>query len=169
MGQKKLYVGNVPWQMSQEEFQEMFTPFGALESATLLMERDVPGKNRGFGFITYETEEGAEAAIREMNGKQFGGRQLNVRESDENRRGAGGAGGPGGGGGGGYRGGGGGGAGGGYRGGGGGFGGGGREGGGGGYGGGGREGGGGGYGGGGGRSSGGGSRDGGGFGGGTRW
>jgi hypothetical protein len=178
MGQKKLYVGNVPWQMTTEEVNEMFAPYGTIVSATAVPDRDNPGKNRGFAFVEYDSEEAAENAIREMNGKQVNGRTLNVRESDENRpRGGGGGGGRGGfgGGGGGYGGGGrSGGGGGGYGGGGGGYGGGGgggRSEGGGGYGGGGyggggggRSGGGGGYAGGGGR----GGRDGGG-GGGDRW
>jgi RNA recognition motif-containing protein len=97
MGQKKLYVGNIPYQMTSEEMQELFVSYGTIVSATAVADRDVPGKNRGFGFVEYDSETAAETAIREMNGKQINGRTLNVRESDETRRFGGGAGGGGGG------------------------------------------------------------------------
>jgi hypothetical protein len=142
---QKLYVGNLAFSMTSEELGGLFGEHGKVVSAKVITERET-GRSRGFGFVEYDSPTAGENAIRELNGKNIGGRPLVVREAEDRREGGGGGGGPRGGGGGfgGPRGGGGG----GYGGGGGG----GRSGGGGGYGGGGggRGGGGGGYGGGGG-------------------
>jgi RNA recognition motif-containing protein len=146
---QKLYVGNLAFSMSSEELEQLFTEFGQVVSAKVITERET-GRSRGFGFVELGDKTAGENAIKELNGKQIGGRPLIVREAEERRPG-----GAGGGGGGGGRSFGGGGGGGGYGGGGGG-----RSGGGGGYGGGGGGGGRGGYGGGGDRESG---------GGGNRW
>ena len=139
---QKLYVGNLAFSMTSEELGGLFGEHGKVVSAKVITERET-GRSRGFGFVEYDSPTAGEAAIRELNGKNVGGRPLVVREAEDRREGGGGGGPRGGGGGfGGPRGGGGG----GYGGGGGG-----RGGGGGGYGGGGGgRGGGGGYGGGGG-------------------
>jgi hypothetical protein len=169
----KLYVGNLSYNVRDDDLQQAFAQFGAVSSAKVMMDRDT-GRSKGFGFVEMGTDQEAQAAINGMNGQSLDGRALVVNEARPREERPGGFGGGGGrsggggfGGGGGYGGGGGGGrsSGGGYGGGGssgGGYGG----GGGGGYGGGGggRSGGGGGYGGGGGGRSGGG----GGYGGGGR-
>ena len=151
----KLYVGNLPYSVRDQDLEQAFGQFGAVTSAKVMMERDT-GRSKGFGFVEMGSDEEAQAAINGMNGQPLGGRNVVVNEArpmEARPPRSGGFGG--GGGGGGYGGGGGGGYGGGRReGGGGGYGG----GGGGGYGGGRREGGGGGYGGG---AGGGGGRDGG--------
>ncbi len=143
---QKLYVGNLAFSMTSEELGGLFGEHGKVVSAKVITERET-GRSRGFGFVEYDSPTAGEAAIRELNGKNVGGRPLVVREAEDRREGGGGGGGPRGGGGGGFGGPRGGGGGGGYGGGGGG----GRSGGGGGYGGGGggRGGGGGGFGGGG--------------------
>ncbi len=159
----KLYVGNLPYTVRDEDLQQAFGAYGAVNSAKVMMERDT-GRSKGFGFVEMGSDAEAQAAIEGMNGQSLGGRNVVVNEARPMearppRTGGGGFGGPRGGGGGygggGYGGGGGGGYGGGRREGGGGYGGG--EGGGGGFrspygtgprGGGRREGGGGGYGGG---------------------
>jgi RNA recognition motif-containing protein len=154
----KLYVGNLSYNIRDDDLQQAFAQFGTVTSAKVMMDRDT-GRSKGFGFVEMGSDPEAQAAINAMNGQALDGRAIVVNEARprEERPGGyrgGGGGGYGGGGGGGYGGGGGG-----SRSGGGGYGGGGSSGGGGGYGGGGggRSGGGGGYGsGGGGRSGGGG-------------
>jgi len=124
---KKLYVGNVAFSVTEGTLTDWFSAFGTVESARLITDRD-SGRSKGFGFVEMSTDEEAERAIAEMNGKEMDGRALTVNEArpQEPRSGGGGGrggfgGGGGGGGGGGYGGGGGG----GYGGGGGGYGGGG--------------------------------------------
>jgi hypothetical protein len=149
----KLYVGNLPYSVRDNDLEQSFSQFGSVTSAKVMMERDT-GRSKGFGFVEMGSDAEAQAAINGMNGQPLGGRSCVVNEARpmEARppRSGGGGGGYGGGGGGGYGGGRGGEGGGGYGGGGG------RSGGGGYGGGGGRGGEGGGYGGGGGRSGGGG-------------
>ncbi|MFO0803496.1 MAG: RNA-binding protein [Gemmataceae bacterium] len=131
---KKLYVGNISFQTTNEDLMQAFGQFGTVTSAQVVTDRET-GRSRGFAFV--EMADGGDEAVNAMNGAQLGGRTLTVNEARPREERPRGGGGYGGGGGGGYGGGGGGG---GYGGGGG------RRGGGGGYGG-----GGGGYGGGGGR------------------
>ena len=110
---KKLYVGNVPFSATEGTLTDWFTPFGTVESARLITDRDT-GRSKGFGFVEMSNDEEAERAIAEMNGKEMEGRALTVNEArpQEPRSGGGGRGGGGGGygggGGGGYGGGGGG-------------------------------------------------------------
>ena len=137
----KLYVGNLPYSVRDNDLEQAFSAFGAVTSAKVMMERDT-GRSKGFGFVEMGSDAEAQAAIQGMHGQALGGRAIVVNEArpmEARPPRSGGGGGYGGGG----DGGGGGGYGGGGRSGGGGYGG-GREGGGGGYGGGGREGGGGG-------------------------
>ena len=151
----KLYVGNLSYNVRDEDLQQAFAQYGSVSSAKVMMDRDT-GRSKGFGFVEMGSDAEAQAAINGMNGQSLDGRAIVVNEArprEERPGGFGGGGGRPSGGGGGFGGGG-------RSGGGGGFGGGGSGGGGGGYGGGGggRSGGGGGYGGGGsGRSGGGGS------------
>lgn len=131
----KLYVGNLPYSVRDDDLAQAFGQFGAVTSAKVMMERDT-GRSKGFGFVEMASDAEAQAAINGMNGQPLGGRNVVVNEARPMEARPPRSGGYGGGGGGGY--------------GGGGYGGGGRrEGGGGGYGGGGRRegGGGGGYGG----------------------
>ena len=121
---KKLYVGNMSYDVDSSALEQMFQPHGTVESAQVITDRDT-GRSKGFGFVEMASDAEAQAAIAAMNGQEHGGRALTVNEArpKENRAGGGGGGGGGrGGGGGGYGGGGGGG---GRRGGGGGYGGGG--------------------------------------------
>jgi RNA recognition motif-containing protein len=125
----KLYVGNLSFQTSSEDLQQLFSQAGTVESASVVEDRET-GRSRGFGFVEMSTNEEGQAAIAQFNGKEINGRSLTVNEArpreDRGGRGGGGGGRGGYGGGGGGRGGGGGyGGGGGNRGGGGGYGGGG--------------------------------------------
>jgi cold-inducible RNA-binding protein len=119
----KLYVGNLAFSVNESDLEALFAPFGAVQSAQLVVDRDT-NRSKGFGFVEMGSEAEAQAAIDGLNGHEYQGRNLTVNEAkpredrgDGGRRGGGGGyRGGGGGGGGGYRGGGGGG---GYRGGGG--------------------------------------------------
>jgi RNA recognition motif-containing protein len=102
----KLYVGNLPYSMRDDDLQQHFAAFGQVNSAKVMMDRDT-GRSKGFAFVEMSSREEAQAAIRGMNGKSFDGRELVVNEARPREERPGGFGG-GGGGGGGYGGGGGG-------------------------------------------------------------
>jgi RNA recognition motif-containing protein len=106
----KLYVGNLAFQTSSDDLQELFAQAGTVESASVVEDRET-GRSRGFGFVEMATKEEGEAAIAQFNGKEFNGRNLSVNEArpreDRGGGGGGGRGGYGGGGGGGRGGGGG--------------------------------------------------------------
>jgi RNA recognition motif-containing protein len=97
----KLYVGNLAFQTSSDELQQLFAQAGTVESASVVEDRET-GRSRGFGFVEMATKEEGEAAITQFNGKEFNGRNLTVnearpREDRGNRGGGGGRGGFGGG------------------------------------------------------------------------
>ena len=78
---KKLYVGNLPFSTTEDDVRGMFEPFGSLESLNLITDRD-SGRFRGFGFVELE-DDAAESAMKELDGKDFGGRPLRVNEANE--------------------------------------------------------------------------------------
>ena len=106
---RKLYVGNLSYGVTDSQLQEMFAPYGSVQSAQVIMDRDT-GRSKGFGFVEMGSDQEAQAAITGMNGQMSEGRALTVNEAKpkESRSGGGGGGYGGGGGGGGNRGGGGG-------------------------------------------------------------
>ncbi len=75
---KKIYVGNLPFSATEDQLREMFSPYGAVDSVTLVTDRET-GRPRGFGFV--EMGAGADDAIQALNQKNFGGRTLNVNEA----------------------------------------------------------------------------------------
>lgn len=103
----KLYVGNLAFQTSSYDLEELFGSAGTVQSATVVEDRET-GRSRGFGFVEMSSKEEGNAAISEFNGKEVNGRALNVNEAKprEERSGGGNRGGYGGGGRGGNRGGG---------------------------------------------------------------
>jgi RNA recognition motif-containing protein len=124
---KKLYVGNLSYNVDSSALEELFKAHGAVQSAEIISDRDT-GRSKGFGFVEMSSDEEAQAAISALDGQDHGGRKLTVNEAKPKENRSGGGGGRGGFGGGGGRGGfGGGGGGGGGRGGRGGYGGGGRD------------------------------------------
>jgi RNA recognition motif-containing protein len=107
---KKLYCGNLSYNTTSSDLDQMFSEFGTVKSADVIMDRDT-GRSKGFGFVEMNSDQEAQAAIDAINGKEHDGRTLTVNEARprEDRGGGGGGGGRGGrGGGGGYGGGGGG-------------------------------------------------------------
>jgi RNA recognition motif-containing protein len=105
----KMYVGNLTYGVTDAALEQMFSEFGQVRSAQVIMDRDT-GRSKGFGFVEMSSDQEAQAAMTAMNGKQVDGRTLTVNEAKpkESRGGGGGGGGYGGGGGGGGYGGGGG-------------------------------------------------------------
>ena len=98
----KLYVGNLPFNTTENELQELFAQAGAVQEVTLMQDR-FTGKSRGFAFITMGSEEDAQNAISKLNGHSIEGRALTVNEArPREQRAPGGGGGRGYGGGGGY-------------------------------------------------------------------
>ena len=87
----KLYVGNLSFQTSSEDLQQLFAQAGTVESAAVVEDRDT-GRSRGFGFIEMSSKEEGNAAIQKFNGYDLGGRALNVNEAKprEDRGGGGG-------------------------------------------------------------------------------
>ena len=76
----KLYVGNLPYGVRDNDLEQVFTPFGAVTSARVMMERDT-GRSKGFGFVEMGNDAEAQAAIQGMNGQPLGGRSLVVNEA----------------------------------------------------------------------------------------
>ena len=105
----KLYVGNLSFDTSNQDLNELFGAHGTVESSNIIEDRET-GRSRGFGFVEMSSKSEGEEAIAQLNGKEINGRELKVNEAkpQTNRGGGGGGGGRGGYGGGGNRGGGGG-------------------------------------------------------------
>jgi cold-inducible RNA-binding protein len=86
----KLYVGNLAFETSSTDLQTLFAQAGTVESVSLIEDRET-GRPRGFGFVEMSSKEEGAAAIQQFNGKELGGRALNVNEAKprEDRGGAG--------------------------------------------------------------------------------
>lgn len=76
----KLYVGNLAFQTSSFDLEELFGGFGTVESANVVEDRET-GRSRGFGFVEMSSKEEGEKAIDDLNGKDFNGRNLTVNEA----------------------------------------------------------------------------------------
>ena len=87
----KLYVGNLAFETSSNDLQQLFAQAGTVESVSLIEDRET-GRSRGFGFVEMQTKEEGAAAIQQFNGKDVAGRTLKVNEAKprENRNGSGG-------------------------------------------------------------------------------
>ncbi|HSK71115.1 MAG TPA: RNA-binding protein [Pyrinomonadaceae bacterium] len=89
----KLYVGNLSFDTSTQDLEEMFGEHGTVESTNIIEDRDT-GRSRGFGFVEMSSKEEGQNAISDLNGKEVDGRELKVNEAKprENRSGGGGGG-----------------------------------------------------------------------------
>ncbi len=76
----KLYVGNLAFQTSSDDLQELFAQAGTVESASVIEDRET-GRSRGFGFVEMSSNEEGQKAIQQFNGQEVGGRALNVNEA----------------------------------------------------------------------------------------
>ena len=75
-----IYVGNLPFNMTEAEFRETFEAYGEVTSANLIMDRET-GRPRGFGFVEMSNDTEAQEAINALNGTDIGGRELRVNEA----------------------------------------------------------------------------------------
>ena len=77
---KKLYVGNLTYEVTSSALEQMFQPHGKVESAQVISDRDT-GRSKGFGFVDMGTQQEAQAAIQALNGQDSNGRALTVNEA----------------------------------------------------------------------------------------
>lgn len=89
---RKLYVGNLGYDVSSSDLEQLFASHGTVDSASVIADRDT-GRSKGFGFVEMSSNEEAEAAIAALNGKDHGGRALKVNEAQPRPSGGGGGGG----------------------------------------------------------------------------
>ncbi|MGI5898227.1 MAG: RNA recognition motif domain-containing protein [Candidatus Dojkabacteria bacterium] len=82
---KKLFIGNLSWNVRDEQLKEAFSSIGTVEEAVVIMDR-IKNRSKGFGFVTMSTEEEAQKAISELNGKEIDGRPVNVSEAREDKK-----------------------------------------------------------------------------------
>jgi RNA recognition motif-containing protein len=82
---RKLFVGGLAWATNDEGLMKAFEEFGPIEEANVVCERD-SGRSRGFGFVTFETEEAAKTAQETMHGHELEGRQLRVDFAQSKQR-----------------------------------------------------------------------------------
>jgi RNA recognition motif-containing protein len=93
---KKLYVGNLTFQVSSADLEQLFSEFGTVESAQVIQDRDT-GRSKGFGFVEMGSEAEAQAAIQGLHDQEINGRRLTVNEAKPREPRPGGGGGYGGG------------------------------------------------------------------------
>ena len=86
----KMYVGNLPFNATEDSVRALFAEFGAVQSVALVNDRET-GRPRGFGFVEMSSSDAAKA-MQSLNGKDFGGRPLKVNEAQDRPRGGGGGG-----------------------------------------------------------------------------
>ncbi len=76
----KLYVGNLPFSVQEEDLKELFSEYGSVTSVQLIIDRET-GRSKGFGFVELSDDDEAANAIEELNGKDFSGRAVIVNEA----------------------------------------------------------------------------------------
>lgn len=82
---KKIYIGNLQWQTTDDELKTFFSPYGKVTSVQILKDRET-GKSRGFGFVEMENDSEAEKAIKELDGKELNKRTLKINEAKKTRK-----------------------------------------------------------------------------------
>ena len=77
---KKLYVGNLTYNVNESDLEALFTPFGTVQSAQVIVDRDT-NRSKGFGFVEMDSDAQAQAAIQGLNTRDHDGRNLTVNEA----------------------------------------------------------------------------------------
>jgi len=89
---RRLYVGNLSYGTTEIDLRDLFAQAGTVADAKVVMDRET-GRPRGFAFVEMSSDQEALAAIEQFNGREFGGRAINVNEAQERSGGGGGGGG----------------------------------------------------------------------------
>jgi cold-inducible RNA-binding protein len=76
----KLFVGSLPWSVNDQELEDVFKSYGTILSAKVIMDRE-SGRSKGFGFVEFEDDNAAKAAIEKLNGSDLQGRTIVVSEA----------------------------------------------------------------------------------------
>ena len=84
MDEMNIYVGNLSFRTNNTELEELFTEYGAVDSAAVIMDRET-GRSRGFGFVEMPNQDEGQKAIDELDGADVGGRNLKVNEARPRR------------------------------------------------------------------------------------
>lgn len=90
---RKLFVGGLSWNTNDDGLRQAFERYGDIDEAKVILDRET-GRSRGFGFVTFQSDDSARDAIQGMNGAQLDGRSIKVNEAEERPRTGGGGGGP---------------------------------------------------------------------------
>ncbi len=77
---KKLYIGGLPFEITEDELRDLFVEIGTVESVNIITDRE-SGRSRGFGFVEMASDAEAKAAVEQLDGKDFMGRRLTVNEA----------------------------------------------------------------------------------------
>ena len=77
---KKLFVGGLPWATTSDDLKQLFSQHGAITSATVITDK-MSGRSRGFGFVEFENDADADGAVAALDGKEYEGRTLMVKEA----------------------------------------------------------------------------------------
>jgi RNA recognition motif-containing protein len=85
---RRLYVGNLSWTVTDQDLHDAFAEAGKVDSSQVIMDR-ATNRSRGFGFVEMATEEGADAAIKKLNGRDIKGRPIRVNEAQARGTGGG--------------------------------------------------------------------------------
>ncbi len=88
---RKVFVGSLSWNTSEESLSNLFSKIGEIEELKIITDRET-GRSRGFGFVTFSSEEDANTAVRELDGTELDGRQLKINIAKERDRDSGGGG-----------------------------------------------------------------------------
>ena len=87
----KLYVGNLPYNTTEDDLRTLFSTYGAVNSVAIITDRDT-GRSKGFGFVEFGNDDEARNAISALSGQEYGGRALTVNEARPKTQGSGGGG-----------------------------------------------------------------------------